>query len=436
MKHKITEVEEESIGSELGVLPGDFLFSINGRPILDVLDYRFRMHTVNVLVEIEKQDGEIWELDIEKGENEDIGLIFEQPLMSDIKLCRNKCIFCFVDQEPPGLRNSLYVKDDDWRLSFLHGNFVTLTNLSREEANRIAHMHLSPLNISVHTVDMDLRKTMMGQKNSGNLFHYLSMFSEAGIIMNFQIVLCKGINDGDVLNDSILMLQELRGANSLAVVPVGLTKHRNGLPLLSSFSEEEAAKVILQVETFQNLFIRKRSSAFVFLADEWYIMAQVPLPSYNSYEGFPQLSNGVGMIRLFEHDFLMTLNNLPKSEVSKSICIVTGVLASSFVIEIAKKFCNKFKNIKLRILEIKNHFYGESVTVSGLLTGRDIINQLNGICDYDVLFLPENAFRTQTDEMIDGATRTLIEETLNIRVLKGSQYGSEFAMQLFREMLC
>ena len=436
MKHKISVVEEESIASELGVIPGDFLLCVGGKPVIDILDYRFRMHAEDLLIEIEKQDGEIWELDIEKDESEDIGLIFEKPLMTDIKLCKNKCIFCFVDQEPPGLRKTLYVKDDDWRLSFLHGNFVTLTNLSEEEASRIAHMHLSPLNISVHTVDMDLRKAMMGQKNKVNLFHYLRMFSEAGILMNFQVVLCKGINDGDVLNNTILKLEELRGANSLAIVPVGLTKNRSGLPLLSTFSNDEAAKIILQVEAFQNLFKRKRNQAFVFLSDEWYIKAQAPLPSYDLYEGFLQLQNGVGMIRLFEHDFLMELGNLPESDLTRSINIVTGVLASSFLKVLTREFCKKFKNVKLIITDVKNHFYGESVTVSGLLTGCDIINQLKGKCDCDVLFLPENAFRASSEEMIDGMTRTFIEETLNVPILIGSQKGSEFAKQLFKEILC
>ena len=435
MRHKISAVEVDSIASELGVRPGDFLLAIDGDTIIDVLDYRFRLHTEKLLVEIEKPNGEIWELDIEKGEDDELGLVFELALMSDIKLCKNKCIFCFVDQEPKGLRKTLYVKDDDWRLSFLHGNFVTLTNISVEEAKRIASLHLSPLNISVHAADLDLRNSMMGSRV--NLFRYLRLFSDAGIDMNFQVVLCKGINDGAVLDATINKLENLPGAASLAVVPVGLTRHREGLASLELFSSDEAAKVISQVEAVQDQFIKKRNSSFVFLSDEWYIIAGLPLPSYFRYESFPQLSNGVGLLRLFERDFLDELAILPKSFASKSYTIITGALAVSFMKSLASKLCKKFKNVKITVAEIKNYFYGTSVTVSGLLTGEDIINQLACKChNTDALFLPGNAFRANSEEMIDGITRSELEKQFNKRMLIGSQNGSEFARQMYKELLC
>ena len=435
MKHKISEVEDESIASELGVLPGDFLLAIDGKKIIDVLDYRFRLHTESLLIEIEKSDGEIWEIDIEKNEVEDIGLVFESPLMSDVMLCKNSCIFCFVDQEPPALRKTLYVKDDDWRLSFLHGNFITLTNLSNQEVDRIANQHVSPLNISVHAADLDLRKAMMRSDDGGNLFDQINKFSSAGIDMNFQIVLCKDVNDGEFLNDTISRLEGLQGANSLAVVPVGLTSHRNGLFPLKPFSSYDAAKVISQVEVFQNVFIKSRGSRFVFLSDEWYIVAKAPIPSYDEYEVFPQLSNGVGMVRLFEHEFLMELQQLPESDKPISICILTGTLAVSFMRGIAREFCQKYKNVKITVIDIQNRFYGKTVTVSGLLAGEDIINQFTAQTG-NIVFIPGNAFMANSEEMIDGMTRKSLEEALKARVLIGSQNGGEFAKQLHKEIPC
>ena len=436
MKHKISAVEEESIASALGVLPGDFLLTIDGAIIIDVLDYRFRLHSERVLAEVEKPDGEIWELDIVKDENEDIGLVFESPLMSEIKRCENNCIFCFVDQEPQGLRKTLYIKDDDWRLSFLHGNFVTLTNLSDNEADRIAGLHLSPINISVHTSDMNLRKSMMGSENAGNLFRFLSKFGDAGIVMNFQIVLCKGINDGEVLENTIIKLDDFKGANSIAVVPVGLTRHREGLVSLEFFSADDARRIIFQITALQEFFMKKRNSSFVFLSDEWYIMAEVPLPTYENYEGFPQLSNGVGMLRLYESDFLSELGRLQQSNASASIFIVTGTLAASFMKSLANAFCKKFKNAKITVIKIANRFYGETVTVSGLLTGEDILTQLaNKSLLGDVLFLPANAFMANSEELIDGITRSQLEKCLGVRVLIGNLFGGNFARQL-REILC
>ena len=437
MKHKISVVEEDSIAGELGVLPGDYLLAVDGETIIDILDYRFRLSSDCLLIEVEKSDGEVWELDIVKEESEDIGLVFESPLMSNIKLCENKCIFCFVDQEPPGLRKTLYVKDDDWRLSFLHGNFITLTNLSDEESKRITHLHLSPLNISVHSADVNLRQSMMGSKNAGNLFRHLRFFGEAGITMNFQIVLCKDINDGDVLDMTILMLERLLGANSLAVVPAGLTRYRDSLSPIKTFTPVDATRVIHRIEAMQHLFFSKRASAFVFLSDEWYIMANKMLPAYKKYENFPQLSNGVGMIRMFEFDFLNQLRKLPKSDKSMSVSIATGTLAASFMRNLIVLFCKKFVNVRIAIIAVENRFYGETVTVSGLLTGSDVLSQCYNISQTDeLLFLPGNAFRACSGEMIDGMTISQLSENLSLRVVMGSQNGGDFAVQLYREILC
>ena len=462
MKHKISIVEKDSIACELGILPGDFLLSVDEKKVIDVLDYRFCIQSESLIVEIEKQSGEVWELDIEKEFDEDLGLVFELPLMSEIKLCKNNCIFCFVDQEPKGLRKTLYVKDDDWRLSFLHGNFVTLTNVSESEAIRIAGLHLSPLYVSVHAADESVRRKMMNFSGEDKLFRYLHMFGNSGIKMHFQIVLCPGINDGDVLDSTIKKLKEIEGFASVAIVPVGLTKHREGLHPIDHFDHSFGSKTYRSV---LDLLIPRQSRPTLsidptFFSDEWHLKNGdfSKLPTYEKYGDFPQLANGVGLVRLFEHEFKSELENIKKlinapkridpyknyrialrNETTpkvKSIYIVTGTLAESFMWHLAFKFDIYFENLLITVIPIRNNFYGESITVSGLLTGGDIINQLSNKCDCDVLFVPQSSFRYSTEEMIDGTTRTQLEENLNVRVRIGSQDGGDFARQLYEEMLC
>ena len=429
MGHRISAVEEESIANELGIIPGDILLTVEGEKIIDVLDYRFRLQTENLIVEIEKPDGEVWEIDIEKDFDEDLGLEFEMPLMSELKPCKNNCLFCFIDQEPKGLRETLYIKDDDWRLSFLHGNYVTLTNLSESEASRIASLHLSPLYISVHAADEAVRKRMMNFTGADNLFRYLHLFGEAGIEMHFQIVLCKGINDGAVLADTLKKLQSIKGAKSIALVPAGLTRHRQNLYPIELYSSHDAQKLVrFGVD-----------SGMVYFSDEWYLLGNVSLPSYETYKDFPQLANGVGLIRLFERDFIAAISEpfigqTMHQDCHKSILIITGILAEPFMKQMAVLFGEKCKNLRLSVFAITNRFYGESITVSGLLTGGDIINQLYSKIACDVVFLPENAFKSGTEEMIDGLTREQIENSLNVRVRLGSQNGGIFAKQLCEEL--
>ena len=433
MRHKISAVEDESIASELEVLPGDFLLSVDGKSIIDVLDYRFCIKSENLVVEIERFDGEVWELCIEKDFDEDLGLIFESPLMSKIKLCKNNCIFCFVDQEPIGLRKSLYVKDDDWRLSFLHGNFVTLTNVTESEAKRIAGLHLSPLYISVHAADESVRRKMMNLSGEDKLFRYLHMFGNAGIKMHFQIVLCKGINDGEVLEDTLEKLREIKGTESVALVPAGLTKHRQSLYPILPYTSLEAKLLINRIKSMEYF---AKDCFEIYFSDEWYLLGDISFPSYRKYNDFPQLSNGVGLLRLFEHNFKTSLRNLTKSCIAKSIYIATGTLAEALMRRLAYLFCKKFTKVRVSVIAIKNNFYGDSVTVSGLLTGSDIINQLKDKLVCDVLYLPESSFRIGTEEMIDGTTRKQVEENLNVRVRIGSQDGGDFVNQLYEELLC
>ena len=434
MKHKICHVEKKSICDELGVKAGDFLISLNAQPITDCIDYRYAVSSENIFVEVETADGEVWELDIEKETHECLGLVFCEPLMSPLILCRNKCVFCFVDQEPPGLRDTLYVKDDDYRHSFFHGNFITLTNMAKDEARRIAKLHLSPLRISVHSTRLDVRKKIMGSEGAGNLLEILDIFNEAKISMHFQIVLCKGLNDGVVLDETIIKLAGYRHAESLAIVPVGLTKHREGLYVLSEFSADDCVNVIRQVEMVKKSLQKRPKTNFVFLSDEWYIKAEMAIPHHKSYGNYPQLSNGVGMARLFRNDFLNQLENLPSSNKKNSASVITGELAYTFIKELMYIFCKKFKAVAVKVHKVKNTFYGESITVSGLLTGGDVMAQVKK--NASIIFMPTNAFREGSSEMIDGTTLKELQSGFNAKVVVGSDDGGLFAMQLYRELLC
>ena len=451
IKHEISNIVKNSIAAELGITCGDFLLSINGEAVRDILDYRFRIQDESLLMEIEKPDGEIWELDIEKDPDEDLGLAFKLSLMSHTKRCGNNCVFCFIDQQPKGLRPSLYVKDDDPRLSFLLGNYVTLTNLDEDEVKRLAGYHLSPLRISVHAADLDVREKMMGTSKARNLFDALEVFSQAGIEMHFQVVLCKGLNDRAQLDYTIEKLMGLSRAKSLAIVPVGLTKHREGLFPLEPFTKEDAQMVISQVKKWQ---VEKN---FVFLSDEWYLLAEVSLPKYKHYRDFPQLDNGVGVLRLFEREFNKRLARDSKKRSAnaldrlllKIICrkskccrpvnigIVTGTAAGGFMRSIAARFMTKWSYAKITVYEIENEFFGTSVTVSGLLTGQDVVKQLRGkLDDIDVVFLPENAFRSGVKEkiMLDGVTQKVLEQKLGVRVKIGSTNGVKFCRELINEL--
>jgi len=417
IKHEISYIQKNSIADQLEITSGDFLVSINGQEIKDILDYRLKVQEEILLVEIEKPDGELWELDIEKEADEDLGLSF-------MRRCKNKCIFCFVDQQPKGLRESLYVKDDDPAMSFVLGNYTTLTNLDEAEIKRLINLKISPLRISVHTTDMDLREKMMGTKFARNLLDALTAFNNAGIEMHFQIVLCKGFNCGEKLSEAIKTLHNL--GKSLSVVPAGLTKHREGLCELEPFTKEDATQVIQQVNALE-------LGNFVYLSDEWYLLAEIPLPKYKDYNEFPQLDNGVGMIRLFEREFMQQLKKVVAKPMKKtSIGLITGKAASRFMRFIAKKFMVLHPGINIEVFEIENNFFGENVTVSGLLTGQDIVRQLKGKHNVNMFYLPENAFRAGVEEkvMLDGTTLAQLSKALGVPVIIGSADGADFCRQL------
>jgi putative radical SAM enzyme (TIGR03279 family) len=425
LPHLIASVAPDSIAEEMEISSGDFLLSVNGQNCADVLDYRYLTHDENVTLEIEKPDGEIWELEIEKDEDEDLGMEFDKPLMDDARRCKNKCVFCFIDQLPPKLRGSLYFKDDDARLSFLSGNYVTLTNITRAEAERIAFYHLSPLRISVHAMEPELRAKLTGNPNAGKLGEYLQIFNGAGVTMHFQIVLCRGLNDGAHLDYSISELTKLRpGAASLSVVPAGLSKYREGLYPLTPFTEAEAAAVVTQVSEWQRRLRGEMGTAFVFCADEFYLQAGVPVPDYTNYEDFPQLENGVGMLALFKKEFYDAYRPV---KLARKTAIVTGKAAAGFMRELVKDISNVF------VYEIENEFFGPLITVSGLLTGGDIIRQAgprlkaDGI---DRLLVPANAFRHNTEVMLDDVTREDLQAALGVEVSIGPADGGDFYRSL------
>ncbi|MCL2361715.1 MAG: DUF512 domain-containing protein [Defluviitaleaceae bacterium] len=436
-QHKIISVSEDSIAWEMNVETGDILLSVNGQEIKDILDYRWLMAEENILVEIQKPDGEIWEFEIEKDSDEGLGLVFPPGSMGEDRRCANNCIFCFIDQQPPGLRESLYVKDDDPYQSFAMGNYITLTNLEPEDVDQIIKHRLSPMRVSVHAGDMNLRRMMMGSMRAGYLFKILERFCKADIDMHFQVVLCRGINDGKHLDTTIERLANLgKNAKSLAIVPVGLTRYRDGLYPLEGFTGEDAVKIIAQVGDWQYRLCSERGSKFVYLADEWYVLAGKDVPYYGDYDDFPQLDNGVGMMAHFHNEFISTLEEIlvtiQSTMAPKRVGIVTGVAAGTFMRSLAKDYKRKFSNFAMDIHVIQNDFYGPGVTVSGLLTGKDIINQLTGKCvGLDTLFIPGNAFRIGTKDMLCGATLDEVSQALGVEAVIGSTDGGEFCRQLF-----
>ena len=427
---KITDVERSSRAERHGIRAGDILISIDGNEIRDVLDYRFYLAEKKIELLLSR-DGEKYTVTIKKGEYDDIGLDFETPLMDKKQTCKNGCIFCFIDQNPEGLRDSLYFKDDDSRLSFIHGNYITLTNMTDEDVSRIVKMRFSPINISIHTTNPELRVKMMKNKRSGEVLKYLDTFKEAGISMCGQIVLCHGINDGNELlrsmNDLAKYYPQL---TSVAVVPAGLTKFRDKLFPLTDFTEAEAAEVIDMIDAFAEKHKAECGSRLVFAADEFYLKAKRPIPSADYYEDYPQIENGVGMIRSFADEAGMgiedTLELAASSCGERTVSIVTGVASYEVISSVASKLEAICHGLKINVYKIINHFFGESITVSGLLTGKDIADQLCGCELGDELLIPENALRHGEDVFLCGMTVGELSESLGVRVLPSGSDGYEF----------
>ena len=413
--------------------PGDILLSINGKEIEDVFDYHFLVNDSYLDLLIRKADGEEWELEIEKEYDEDLGIEFENGLMDDYKSCTNKCMFCFIDQMPPGMRETLYFKDDDSRLSFLQGNYVTLTNMKDKDLERIIQYKLAPINISVHTTNPELRCKMLHNRFAGEALKKIDRLYEAGIQMNGQIVLCKGENDGEELERTLSDLSKyLPYMESLSVVPVGLTKYRDGLYPLEPFTKEDAIEVIKTIEKWQNICMKKHDMHFVQASDEWYLLAGLPLPEEERYDGYIQLENGVGMLRLLINEFQEALEEYRNDEEAKieameylqqecgkthKVTIATGRLAGPFIQELAEAFMEEFPGYEVEVVEIRNDFFGERITVSGLITAQDMVAQLKDRNLGNAVAIPCNMLRMGERVFLDDWTVEEVENALQVPLL-------------------
>lgn len=425
MATEITKVLPDSLGEELGLKPGDKLISMNGNPIRDVIDYLYyeAAEDLSLLVEI---DGEEVLFEIEKDSEEPLGLDFEDYLMDRQRSCKNKCIFCFIDQLPKGLRKTLYFKDDDARLSFLMGNYITLTNLSDEDLDRIIKMRISPINISVHSTEPDLRVKMMANPNAAKINEILKRFYDAGIEMNCQIVLCKGVNDGAHLEKSLRDLAALAPmVRSTSVVPVGISDHREGLYPLIPFEKEDAIAVIDLIERIGSEQRVKNGVAGCYASDEFYVLAEREVPAEESYDGYPQIENGVGLMRSLLVEMEDALAYEKGDDTLREIGIVTGVLAADYMRGLMKMIQKKFSGLRFEIYPIVNHFFGEKITVSGLVTGTDIVDQLKGRDLPARLLIPSSMLRAEQDLFLDSMSLEQVSATLERSIAISMNDGTD-----------
>ncbi len=427
---KISGVEKNSLSSKAGFLPDDVLISINDNEINDVLDYRFYITEKKLRIRAVRGNEE-FTCSISKPQYDDIGLEFETFLMDKKHTCRNKCVFCFIDQNPKGMREQIYFKDDDSRMSFLYGNYVTLTNMSRKEVDRLIKMRISPINVSVHTTNLDLRCKMLGNRFAGDCLEYLKVFKDGNIYLNCQIVLCKGLNDGKELEKTLDDLAELSPfIESIAIVPAGLTKHRQGLYELDDFNVEDALEVIRTADKKRKLFTEKYGNPLVQCADEWYLKAKIDVPDEEYYGGYPQLDNGVGLIRSHGEDVLYRIEDLKQSgfvlSQKMTVSTATGVAAFDYISKMCLCLENAFGNLKTNVFCIKNDFFGESVTVAGLITGKDLYEQLKGKDLGDKLILPSVMLRHEGDLFLDDMSLEELQQKLGVEIAIASPGGEDF----------
>ena len=434
-KHVIRRIKEGSIAEEMGMEPGDELLEIGGLTIADIFDYQYLTQDEYIEVLIRRADGEEWLLEIDKEYDEDLGIEFENGLMDDYRSCHNKCIFCFIDQMPKGMRETLYFKDDDSRLSFLQGNYVTLTNMSDEDVGRIIRYHLSPINISFQTTNPELRCMMLNNRFAGQALLQVRKLYEAGITMNGQIVLCKGVNDGAELERSIADLTAyLPHLESVSVVPVGLSKYREGLYPLEPFTKEDAQEVLRCIHRWQEKLYPQYGLHFVHASDEWYVLAEEPLPEAERYDGYLQLENGVGMLRLLLTEFADAMKLLEEQKQVREryvscggeLSVVTGQLAYPFLQDMVWQMEERFPALHIHVYAITNEFFGERITVSGLLTGQDIIRQLQGRELGERILLPQNVLRSGEDYFLDDVTVGDVEKALQVKVDIVKSSGHDF----------
>lgn len=427
MKYKIPGIMPDSVFDEMGVEPGDFLISIDGKPVIDELDIEFFQADTQLTVVVEKADGEEWELDIEKDPDEPLGVVERQT--NQIRRCTNQCVFCFIDQMPKGMRDTLYVKDDDERMSFLYGNYITLTNLSPEEKERIVRYHIMPINISVHTTEPELRKKMLHNRFAGNIMEELQFFADHDIAMNAQIVLCPGWNDGVHLKKTLEDLASFYPAmRTVSVVPIGLTKFRQGLAAMQPVDQREAEETIAIVEAVQEKMLSAHHCHFAYPADEFFLKAGQAMPSADYYEGFNQLENGVGMIAAFKAEARKTIEVLAADRpvLKRTIGIITAHLAAPMLEALCHEITAKWPAVDFHIFDIENRFFGEAITVAGLMTGRDILAQKSGKIQCDTYFVPDNALKYGTHLFLDDVTVEDLEQKWQCPVQVVPADGGQF----------
>jgi putative radical SAM enzyme (TIGR03279 family) len=429
MKNRIVKVVQGSIAEEVGIEVGDILVSINETKVKDIIDYKFLMADEYIVVEVEKCNGELWDIEIDKEYEEDLGIEFESSIMDKALSCSNKCVFCFIDQLPKGMRKTLYFKDDDSRLSFLQGNFVTLTNMKEEDIDRIIKYRISPINVSVHTTNPELRIKMLNNRFAGNIFDRLKRLSEAQISIGCQIVLCPGLNNGEELvrtaNDLFSLYPSIR---NVAIVPVGTTKFREGLYDMTLYNKETSLKEIKEVEKLQEKFKKKIGQPFVRLSDEFYVLAGLDVPTDEFYGDFEQLEDGIGMLRLFRNYIDGTLKHLSK-KAKGSFTIVTGLSGYTELASAAEKIKNYNSNIDVKVIKIFNEFFGETITVAGLLTGKDIINQLKEKALGEYIIISKNMLRANDEVFLDDITIIEMETALNRKIIV-AEYTGENLIEL------
>lgn len=434
-KNIIENIIKDSIADELGLEVGDEILSINGENIKDIIDYKYLISDEYIELEIKKLNGELISFEIEKDFYEDLGIEFSNPLIDEAKRCSNNCVFCFIDQLPPNMRQTLYFKDDDSRLSFLQGNFITLTNMKEEDIERIIKYRISPINVSVHTTNPELRKKMLRNINASKIMDILKRFDEAHIEVNCQIVCIPDINDKEELDRTVRDLYELKNSvSSLAIVPVGITKYRENLPDLKPFDRQRSIEIIEQVHKLQREFLEKSNTRFVFLGDEFYILAGMNIPEDEEYEGYPQIENGVGLVRNFSEEINEELKNYQISNNEGEVTLVTGELAKEFMEDIKSRVLKKLPNYKINVRAIENDFFGRTITVAGLVTGIDIIKQVDKM-DYKNLMIPDCMLRANTDYFLDDTTLGELENKLNRKVFVTKVDGKDFLKKLFKEIV-
>lgn len=425
MAVKIFDVTTGSHADKAGIKKGETLISINSNEIVDVLDYRFYQVNRKLTLEVADEDKNVRTIEMTKGEYEEIGLEFETYLMDKQHSCRNKCIFCFIDQLPKGMRESLYFKDDDSRLSFLFGNYITLTNITEHEIDRIIKMHISPINVSVHTTNPELRCKMMNNRFAGDTLKYLKRFADAGITLNCQIVSCPGINDGDELVRTLTDLENL-GVNMTAIVPVGLTRYRENLYPLVPYNKETAGQTIDIIEKMGDECVKKHGRRIFFPGDEFYLLAEREIPSPEFYEDFSALEDGIGMIAYLTDDVGWKLEELDADEsLCHKVTIACGEGVFPYMKRIMSMINEKFPNITINTRAIKNNFFGGGVNVSGLVTGGDLIDQLRGDDLGDRLIIPSSMLRFENDLFLDDVSTDDVERELGVTLVPVNNNGND-----------